>query len=737
MPDSIISRQSSLQQPVMDLPATTVSIQTVPMVTLEARELATKSVVVYQDRAEVKRLVAVQIPEQMQLPARMLIRVNNVSPMIARDSIRVEGQRGVILEVDYVEVPQFCGEEGDKLSDYERKTSELESQCATLNDQMEVLQRRLEVLDGVAKQIGKNALVSTEPEQFRRCLLPPLGVSQMQMQQIQQQQQPNGHFLGSHGQPMGNSASSAQFAPASLFLLSEDSMKNLSSFLDYYAKSAGETRKELREKSKQLTELKERLARAEWELNKQRGRMEYDKNKRAINLLVEILPRQEPPIVPEEEPTATATTTVTTMEQQQQMVELHLVYQVFSCTWRPAYSLRASSSGVLNLQTTAAANRKASSSSRLSAGGSIQLALDEDCSEAVLLSYHGMVEQNTDEDWKDAELILSTAQPCSASAVPCLPTLNAMLQKTVISGFRQRNLSSATARHHRRQLNSHAASQEDLDAGIGSFDYNELIDAQHLQQQIRAAAIGTSVHGSTSENGSIQSMEQVPSTYFPIDHPCTIPADGQAHKVDIAHIELVPTFWHECVPSRLTSAFVNAKLVNCSRLPLLPGPLSVFFNNSFVSTSNLRLVLPGEEFRCLLGVDPAVKVEYKRANLSNEQFGFMTKKSLSTHEQVISLRNAKASQSVQITVREPVPKALDESVKIALLQPELKPQRAECRLNKEHNLEWTVKLGPGEQRELVVKWTAEYPAQECVLFTSSGSACPSLHVTPNYGRVGY
>jgi len=27
-------------------------------------------------------------------------------------------------------------------------------------------------------------------------------------------------------------------------------------------------------------------------------------------------------------------------------------------------------------------------------------------------------------------------------------------------------------------LNSHAASQEDLDAGIGSFDYNELIDAQ-------------------------------------------------------------------------------------------------------------------------------------------------------------------------------------------------------------------------------------------------------------------
>jgi hypothetical protein len=109
--------------------------------------------------------------------------------MIARDSIRVEGQRGVILEVDYVEVPQFCGEEGDKvikgksptiwkktmsiqLSDYERKTSELESQCATLNDQMEVLQRRLKVLDGVAKQVGnlnKNLLNIFDCPDWQEC----------------------------------------------------------------------------------------------------------------------------------------------------------------------------------------------------------------------------------------------------------------------------------------------------------------------------------------------------------------------------------------------------------------------------------------------------------------------------------------------------------------------------------------------------------------------------------------
>ena len=144
--------------------------------------------------------------------------------MLARDSIRVEGQRGaLLLEVEYIEMPQFCSEEGGKFSDLEHETATLELECAALNDQMEVLQRRLEVLDGVARQIGKNALVSPESEQLRRNTLPPHSASQTQLSQL------NANANGQNG-----TAANAQFAPTSLFLLSEDSMKNLNSFLDYY-----------------------------------------------------------------------------------------------------------------------------------------------------------------------------------------------------------------------------------------------------------------------------------------------------------------------------------------------------------------------------------------------------------------------------------------------------------------------------------------------------------------------
>uniref|UniRef100_A0A183BM99 DUF4140 domain-containing protein n=1 Tax=Globodera pallida TaxID=36090 RepID=A0A183BM99_GLOPA len=210
---------------------------------------------------------------------KTLIKVNNVSPMISRDSIRVEGQRGaLILEVEYEETPQLSGcSDWDKLEkvlqELERETAGLELRCAELNDQIEVLQRRLEVLDGVAKQIGKNAILSTEVDSPRKCHVSVANTTSIL-----------NHQNGPGQTNSGLNQQQQHVAPASLFLLCEDSMKNLTSFLDYYGKTAEETRRELREKSKQLSELKERHVKAEWELNKRRGKMEYDKNKRVIGI---------------------------------------------------------------------------------------------------------------------------------------------------------------------------------------------------------------------------------------------------------------------------------------------------------------------------------------------------------------------------------------------------------------------------------------------------------------------
>jgi hypothetical protein len=109
-----------------------------------------------------------------------------------------------------------------------------------------------------------------------------------------------------------------------------------------------------------------------------------------------------------------------------------------------------------------------------------------------------------------------------------------------------------------------------------------------------------------------------------------------------------------------------------------------------------------------------------------------------------------------LTIIEPIPKATDEKIKasfgngtlsrnsffplptqIRLLTPETEngptssprssssvtnskeqqsktsvPVPLKARLNADHNLEMTMQLGAGQERELIVKWEAEFPANE-------------------------
>ncbi|EPB74396.1 hypothetical protein ANCCEY_06517 [Ancylostoma ceylanicum] len=138
------------------------------------------------------------------------------------------------------------------------------------------------------------------------------------------------------------------------------------------------------------------------------------------------------------------------------------------------------------------------------------------------------------------------------------------------------------------------------------------------------------------------------------------------HLLFSVQVDLTCSFTHDCVPSRCGSAFLSAVVTNTTPFPLPPGDAAVYLNNGFVTKTHLRAVPPGEEFRCSLGVDPSIKVDYKTPTIHHEQVGFMSKSTLITHEQVVSLRNAKATQSVQVTVKEQIPKSTDEKIKVRL-----------------------------------------------------------------------
>ncbi|KAI6175439.1 Protein F37C4.5 [Aphelenchoides bicaudatus] len=614
----------------------------------EARELPAKTVIVYADRAEVKREIEVDFAKK----GTYTLLIQNLSPVIERQSIRVEGRRlAEISQVQYEEQPltEQTTIHLEVLNQFEAEKLDKERQKIEFDDELHVLRKRLDVLDGVAGQVGQNALSIRDS--------------------TSSDSQNNNNYVH----------------PS--FLLCNEAMQNLGQFLEYYAKSASDLRHELREKETQRSNILAKIDMLERQIDQLRCRLEYDNHKRNLRVVVE---------VPEAG-----------------QAQIYLCYQVYCVSWRPSYDFRASTSQGASTKdfTKLDMDAEGDSDSSFSSQHS-NLTSPNDAQ----IYYYGLIEQKTDESWENVELVLSTAQPCIAGTLPPLPTLTASFQKQP-SLFRQRQLSA-----HRRPLNG---SEEDI--GIGSFEY-ECTDAAALQR--------LTIARSSSDSELNQNREQLPCSYFSIEQAATIPCDGQHHRVLIAHLQMQPQFMHETNPSKASSALLSALVVNTSQLPLLHGQASVFLNNSFICQSQLKTVLPGEQFCCALGVDASVKLEYKPAKRTTEKIGFMSKSSLTTHEQVISVRNAKVGERIHLTVREPIPKSVDDKIKVTILSPDLRTGRTEACLSKDNHLEWMCALEAGEQQDLCIKWTVECPLNESVVYATSSGITAGQPTTSHQYHLG-
>ncbi len=70
-----------------------------------------------------------------------------------------------------------------------------------------------------------------------------------------------------------------------------------------------------------------------------------------------------------------------------------------------------------------------------------------------------------------------------------------------------------------------------------------------------------------------------------------LPSDGLAHTVSIATLQLRADFEYVCVPRKSTTVFTQARITNTSEHDMLPGPISVFMDDSFVARTTLQVSL--------------------------------------------------------------------------------------------------------------------------------------------------
>lgn len=337
---------------------------------------------------------------------------------------------------------------------------------------------------------------------------------------------------------------------------------------------------------------------------------------------------------------------------------LELSYIVYNASWRPVYDLRVSTE-----------------------------------EKRMHITYNAIVTQNTGENWEDAALKLSTAQPQISGQQPNLSPWRINIQKplprpapSVERGMAMSNM---------------------IEAPMAQMFRSEIEEAPgELDEIVEDVAIVTSV--SAVETGAT-------SVFFSIKGSHTVKSDGTDHKVTIMIEDFSAHFRYSTVPKLSPYAYLKAKVRNETAYPFLAGSTNVFLDNNFVANSSIEAVAPTEEFWTFLGIDQGFKIEHKfLKKYEKKEGGIFSKKTKNiVYEYLIEVKNNKTTQE-EIVVWDQLPISGNDDIKVHLLEPSYKEDSSSLKKNEYEYLEWFFKPAPGEELKIPFKFGVEYPREKQV-----------------------
>ncbi|NEO68505.1 mucoidy inhibitor MuiA family protein [Moorena sp. SIO3H5] len=329
--------------------------------------------------------------------------------------------------------------------------------------------------------------------------------------------------------------------------------------------------------------------------------------------------------------------------------DLEVSYVVNRASWIPLYDLRSNSS-----------------------------------SDRINLSYLAQVKQNTGEDWSNVSLTLSTAKPG-------LGTLPPKLEPWYIEALDQQPIRALRRVKSRAMSSSMSESSPDQ-------DYEDESEALTIRSALSLSApapvAAQAVVAVVSTEGGVVTFE--------LDGNSNIPSDGSPHKVTIFSDEYPSNPEYLAIPRLVSFAYLQTVVTNpVTGATLLPGKATIFRDQTFVGTTKLENIAPGQEFRLNLGIDEGVKIERDLVERQVDK-KLIGNQRRTTYAYRLVITNLQSVQKT-LVVKEQLPVSRDEKIKVRLSQTNPKIQTGEMGL-----LEWKIDLSAQDKQELYYQFIIEH-----------------------------
>ncbi|KAG8720887.1 hypothetical protein FRC08_017469 [Ceratobasidium sp. 394] len=264
-------------------------------------------------------------------------------------------------------------------------------------------------------------------------------------------------------------------------------------------------------------------------------------------------------------------------------------------------------------------------------------------------------------------------------------------------------------------------------AGGGLFGSQAPTEPQQQQEhqhqlfdegQQSPVLVGSDPEFQPLDHGSAEAKDQVLASTYRVDTPVRVQSNDTPHRVTIMTVQLSAKTEYVAIPAVTRSAYLQCKIKNTSSHQFPPGPMVTYLDGSYIEKSNISLVLPKSEITRSLGTDPGIRVSFKRGTHDKkvQHAAVFARQTITVVTDTLTIKNTRAAIVPRVLVRHAIPTpGGDDRFRVTLKEPDGLAQLesgASFKLRNNVNARWTEDTGSGSETSGLMEWTIEQLAAE-------------------------
>jgi uncharacterized protein (TIGR02231 family) len=299
------------------------------------------------------------------------------------------------------------------------------------------------------------------------------------------------------------------------------------------------------------------------------------------------------------------------------------------------------------------------------------------------------IQQRSGESWDEVALALSTTRPGAGTAAPELYTMTVDYEPEAPL---PRAAPMAARRTMAREEAAGRLAQGEDESSPKVAAAPPPMEASEARAQI--------------ETQAFQAVYSIPGRV-------TVPATGEAKRVQIDEATLDPALMVRTAPKREEKAYLYAKVAMARGTPILPGQVSLFRDATFVGNGRLPQLAPGEEHELGFGTDDAVRVRHVVVEEKRAETGLISAAKTDTRNYKITVKNLH-ERPIAVAVLDQIPVSQNADIKVELLGKSV-PTKQNVD-DKRGVLAWEMTLAPDEEKAVEFGYRTTWPAAKKIIY---------------------